>query len=91
MASGDSVMVANRLEVAKNEDFSFNGSRECTMLEKLKEATDNNDAEAFATACADFDRITPLDPWKMSLLLKSKGFIIGEGGAGGDEDDVDLS
>jgi hypothetical protein len=40
-----------------------------------------NDGEAYATACAEFDRITPLDPWKTSILLKAKKSISGEGSA----------
>lgn len=37
--------------------------------------------------CADFDRITPLDPWKTSMLLKAKQFISEAAGDG----EVDLS
>lgn len=44
------------------------------------------DGEAFATACADFDRITPLDPWKTSILLLAKNHI-----TSADDDEPDLS
>jgi hypothetical protein len=27
-------------------------------------------SDDFSQACADFDRITPLDPWKTSVLVK---------------------
>ena len=48
--------------------------------------TQANDGEGYATACAEFDRITPLDPWKTSVLLKAKKSIAGEGGGGGESD-----
>jgi alpha-soluble NSF attachment protein len=44
------------------------------------------DADNFAQSCADFDRITPLDPWKTSMLLKAKRFI--NEVAGSDEPDL---
>jgi len=46
-------------------------------------------SEEFAQACADFDRISPLDPWKTSILLKAKRHIVA---AVAEEDDgPDLS
>jgi len=36
------------------------------------QAMENFNGEDFAQACADFDRITPLDPWKTSVLVKIK-------------------
>ena len=44
-------------------------------MEKLCEAIQNVNTEAYATACAEFDNITPLDPWKTSLLLKGRSHI----------------
>jgi alpha-soluble NSF attachment protein len=44
------------------------------------------DGDAYSQACADFDRITPLDPWKTSMLLKAKKFISDV--AGSDEPDL---
>ena len=42
----------------------------------------------FAEACQDFDKITPLDPWKVKPLTKAKSQI-----AGGDvgEGEIDLT
>lgn len=75
LAAGDSVATANMLNTAKNRDFSFATSRECDFLQKLIAAFDGFNAEEFAQACADFDRISPLDPWKTTMLLKAKRFI----------------
>lgn len=79
----------NTVSTAKNTDFSFPASRECSFAEQLIQvsllvlfggtvvdltlvsikATDNLNADDFATACADFDRISPLDPFKTSMLV----------------------
>jgi alpha-soluble NSF attachment protein len=63
------------------------------------QAFDSYNGDDFSQACADYDRISPLDPWKTSVLLKAKRHIDaaagegdedGEGGAGHDED-VDIT
>lgn len=48
---------------------------------------ENFNPEDFAQACADFDRITPLDPWKTSVLVRIKRHL-GEGGGEEEEDDL---
>ena len=45
----------------------------------------DSDVPAFAQACADWDRISPLDSWKTSLLVKARGTIMVE------EEEVSLS
>eukprot|EP01039_Chlorochromonas_danica_P004707 gene4707-5155_t len=86
LALGDTVQVTNKLNEYKNLDHSFPGSRESGFVEKLVEATDAMDAESFSDACSDFDRISPLDPLKTSLLLRAKQHIADASGA-----EVDLS
>jgi alpha-soluble NSF attachment protein len=88
MAGGDSVAARTKLDEFKNVDYSLPSSRECDLLEKLLVATDSYNAEDFSQACADYDRISPLDPWKTSMLLKAKRHITA---AAGDEGDVDLT
>ena len=44
--------------------------------------------EAFQVAVDEFNLITPLDPWKVSVLLKAKGHT---GGDTAGEEDVDLT
>jgi alpha-soluble NSF attachment protein len=79
LAAQDTVTAKNKKEDYKNIDYTFAGQRECTFVEKLLGVIEANDAEGFAQACADFDRITPLDPWKTSMLLKAKKNIAGGG------------
>lgn len=58
------------------------------------------DADGFATSCYEFDRVSKLDAWKTSILVKIKRTIedssgVGGGGGGGDgggeDDDIDLT
>jgi len=84
MAAGDNVAATGKLESFKATDYNFPSSRECQFLEKLVAAADAYNADDFSEACADFDRITPLDPWKTSMLVKIKRHI-------SSADDVDLT
>lgn len=91
LAIGDLVQIQNKLEEFKNADFSFGTSRECQFLEQLVEAVSENSSQAYAQACADYDRISPLDHQKTSILMKGKSHIMEESdevdlNQGGDED-----
>jgi alpha-soluble NSF attachment protein len=85
LAQGDLVAITNKLEEFKNADFSFGSSRECQFVEELVNAVSENSSQAYAQACADFDRISPLDPIKTHVLMKGKANIMEEG------DEVDLN
>lgn len=78
LAIGDSVAVSNGSEECCNIDPSFNNSRECNFVNQLVQAMSDSDVPAFAQACADWDRISPLDSWKTSLLVKARGTIMVE-------------
>lgn len=86
MALGDFVASKAKTDAFKSADFNFPSSRECQFLSQLQEAIDGFNADAFSQACSDFDRITPLDPWKTSVLVKVKAHIADSSGG-----DVDLS
>jgi len=75
LAGGDNVQVNKKIEEYKNLDYSFGSSRECEFSVRLLKACEEYNADEFSELCADFDRITPLDPWKTSMLLKAKKFI----------------
>jgi len=86
MANGDNVAAGNKIQSFKQADFNFPSSRECLFLEQLLEAMDQYNAEDFAEACQTFDRITPLDPWKTSVLVKIKRHLVSAGDENNDED-----
>ena len=85
LAIGDVVQIQNKLEEFKNADFSFGTSRECQFIDQLVEAVTENSSQAYAQACADFDRISPLDHQKTTILMKGKSHIMEE------SDEVDLN
>lgn len=87
LALGDEVAIEQKLNHYKNVDYSFPNSRECQFVEKLLSAIQSMSVEEFATACSEFDRITPLDPWKTSVLLAIKNVTVGTGG----EEEGDLT
>ena len=66
------------MEEFKNADFSFGTSRDCQFIEQLVEAVSENSSQAYAQACADYDRISPLDHQKKSILMKGKQHIMEE-------------
>ena len=86
LAAGDTVAAHQKIESFKDKDHNFPSSRECGFVEKLLASLEGNDAEAFAQACAEFDNITPLDKWKVSICLKAKRHIMSADEQG--EDDI---
>jgi alpha-soluble NSF attachment protein len=74
-------------------DYTYADSREGKFSRLLVDTVEGFDSEGFATACFEYDRISKLDPWKTSLLVKVKRSIEGGGMGGGadDEDDIDLT
>ena len=90
LAAGDTIQVNNKVNLFKEKDHSFNSCRECKFVETIVESIESYDADAFANACFEFDKITPLDSWKTSLLGKAKALIAGDDAAGEDEE-VDLT
>lgn len=53
------------------------------------QAWEAGDADAFTDHCAEYNAISALDPWKTSLLVKTKRAI--GGGLGGGQEEVDLT
>jgi len=94
LAGNDAVGAGQSLRKFESLDYTFGESREGKFACELVEAVDAFDSEMFATACFEYDRISKLDPWKTSILVKVKRGIDGGGDVGGDdpeEDDVDLT
>mmetsp|Transcript_22413 Transcript_22413/g.32778 ORF Transcript_22413/g.32778 Transcript_22413/m.32778 type:complete len:310 (-) Transcript_22413:245-1174(-) len=90
LANQDSVGAEQAVSRYFSLDFTFRESREGKFAEKLIECVNGMDAEEFATACFEYDRISKFDPWKTTILLAVRQSIEGEDGEGGDND-VDLT
>mmetsp|Transcript_5276 Transcript_5276/g.11978 ORF Transcript_5276/g.11978 Transcript_5276/m.11978 type:complete len:317 (-) Transcript_5276:284-1234(-) len=92
LANADSIGAAQALGRFDNLDYTFADSREGKFAKQLVECVDQYDPEGFATSCFEFDRISKLDPWKTSMLVKVKRSIEDStGDGGGDDDDLDLT
>ena len=63
------------LEGYRELDPTFGSTREHQLLVDLAEAVEQGDQEAFADKLYQFDRMSKLDKWKTTLLLRVKNSI----------------
>jgi alpha-soluble NSF attachment protein len=92
LANNDAVGAEQALAKYEGVDYTFGESREGKFARQLVECVAGMDVESFATACFEYDRISKLDPWKTSMLVKVKRSIQDDDGTGEDEDgEVDLT
>ena len=56
-------------------DSAFPQTREYGLCDSLLKAVQEGDLEQYATKLAEFDRMTKLDDWKTTLLLRVKKMI----------------
>lgn len=92
LANGDSIGASQALARFDGLDYTFGESREGKFARQLVECVESFDPEGFATACFEYDRISKLDPWKTSILVRVKRAIDEEAGDDLDDDgDVDLT
>ncbi|KDQ16723.1 hypothetical protein BOTBODRAFT_172831 [Botryobasidium botryosum FD-172 SS1] len=80
LATQDTVTARRNLQRYGTQDTTFPSTREGKFLESLVEAIEAGDIEAFTAAVVEFDKITKLDNWKTSILLKIKNGIQDEPG-----------
>jgi alpha-soluble NSF attachment protein len=75
-AGGRQEDIVSAIEKYMDLDITFDGSRECKLLQDCATAMDGGDQQAFTNAIAEYDSLTRLDPWKTSLLLTAKKLIV---------------
>mmetsp|Transcript_29996 Transcript_29996/g.63142 ORF Transcript_29996/g.63142 Transcript_29996/m.63142 type:complete len:317 (-) Transcript_29996:216-1166(-) len=91
LANGDSIGASQAYGRFDSLDYTFGESREGKFAKQLVECVEGFDVEGFATACFEFDRISKLDPWKTSILVRVKRSIDdGAGGVGGGDEEDEL-
>ncbi len=71
----DQVAASQALDRYREIDTSFPCSREDDLLAKIVAALADSNVESFTNAVYEFDRISKLDDWKTTILLKIKGSI----------------
>ncbi|CAL0328328.1 unnamed protein product [Lupinus luteus] len=69
---GDSVATFNALEHYQDLDPTFSRTHEYKFLADLAASIDEEDVAKFTRVVHEFNKITPLDSWKSTLLLKVK-------------------
>lgn len=88
MCTGDLIRAKQSVDQYLGMDMTFSTTRECRLLQvitnsiitiaNLKEllvALEEQDAEMFTNTLVDFDKMTKLDSWKTTILLKIKKTI----------------
>ena len=75
LASQDLVATTRSLDMYRELDPSFAGTRENMLLTDLVAAVQEGDQEAFADKLFQYDQLSKLDKWKTTLLLRVKGAI----------------
>lgn len=90
LANGDAIAAQQSIDKYESLDYTFGSAREGKFAHQLIESVDGMDSEGFASACYDYDKISKLDPWKTSMLVRVKR-TIGDDEEDDEEDDVDLT
>lgn len=72
LAQDDVVMVERKIGEYQNKDYTFGGSRECEFCQNLHQAATAGDEGAFTEHLNQYNTISPLDPFKIKLLLTVK-------------------
>ncbi|KAF5207758.1 Alpha-soluble nsf attachment protein, partial [Thalictrum thalictroides] len=68
----DVIAITNSLEKYEDLDPTFSGTREYKFLADLAAAIDEEDVTKFTDVIKEFDSMTKLDAWKITLLLRVK-------------------
>ncbi|XP_057536214.1 alpha-soluble NSF attachment protein 2-like [Amaranthus tricolor] len=72
LCRGDLVAVTKALQQYQNMDPTFSRTHENELLTDLVAAYGENDVEKFTEVLKDYDSLSPLDSWKIILLLRVK-------------------
>jgi len=72
LAKGDLVLIERKIAQYKELDYTFPGTRECKLVEDIARAFSELNVEMFTDIVYEYDRVTKLDPWKTTILLRIK-------------------
>ena len=75
LASQDVVATTRALDLYRELDPSFGGTRENMLLTDLVASVQEGDQDAFADKLFQYDQLSKLDKWKTTLLLRVKAAI----------------
>ncbi|KXS19201.1 alpha-soluble NSF attachment protein [Gonapodya prolifera JEL478] len=72
LASEDIIAAKRALEKYQSMDVTFSSTREFLFLKNLTDAVEAADEQLFTDTVYEFDRMTKLDAWKTTILLRVK-------------------
>jgi alpha-soluble NSF attachment protein len=75
MCTGEIHTAKRALERYMEMDVTFSATRECEFLQKTMFAYEEGDVDAFTAAIVDFDKVTTLNNWKTTILLRIKNAL----------------
>ncbi|KAF4315310.1 hypothetical protein BBO99_00007717 [Phytophthora kernoviae] len=78
LATKDMVLVQMKWDEFQDIDYTFADSREGKFLQGMNQSYEAYNGDAFADAVFQFDTISKIEPWKITLLLRIKEGIVGE-------------
>jgi alpha-soluble NSF attachment protein len=78
LATKDLVLVQMKWNDFQDIDYTFAESREGKFLQAMIQSFESYNPEAFADAVYQFDTISKIEPWKVTVLLRVKESIVGE-------------
>lgn len=87
IVSGDTVAANLAIQKYTDLDYTFASSRECQFLVDLVAAVEAFDEAAFTDHVFNYDNISKLVPWRITMLLRVKEKLKSDGGEG-EEDDL---
>ena len=92
LAEGDTTTAMQKREEFRHTDVNFEGSRQDKLVSECLNAMLGSNPDDFASAVADWESLTKLDPLRVKLLLAAKDTIsVGGPDMLDDGDDLDLT
>lgn len=87
LCTGELVAGRRALERYLDLDLTFHGSREAVFLDDIMQAIEADDVDLFTSKIVEYDRISKLNHWKTTILLRIKNSFFGGGGGADDGSD----
>lgn len=77
LAVGDSVSARRALDRYRDQDMSFGSCREGQLLQAILDAYDEQALHQLQTVLSEYDSISPLDQWKITVCVQIKRALEG--------------
>ena len=75
LATADAVGSRRAIDKYVEMDPTFQGQRECALLNDLLDSVEKGDQESFTDKLFQYDQVSKLDRWKTTMLVRVKNAI----------------